>query len=96
MGAVIIQDRHPIAYWSKKLLDSQKGYNTTEKELVAVVMCMKEYHNILYSGVINVYTDHGKEFIGSNFVRLLAQMGIKDVCTAVRYPQSNAICEQMH
>ena len=40
--------------------------------------------------------DNGKEFIGSNFLRLLAQMGIKDVCTAVRNPQSNAICERMH
>ena len=40
--------------------------------------------------------DNGSEFIGSDFVRLLAQMGIKDVCTAVRNPQSNAICERMH
>ena len=58
MGAAKIQDGHPIAYWSKKLTDSQQGYNTTEKELLAVVMCMKEYHDILYGGVINVYTDH--------------------------------------
>ena len=36
MGAVIIQDKQPVAYWSKKLSDTQKGYNTTEKELLAV------------------------------------------------------------
>ena len=61
MGAAIIQDGHPVAYWSNKLSDIQKGYNTTEKQLLATVMCMKEYHNILYGGVINcinVYTDH--------------------------------------
>ena len=58
MGAAIIQDGHPIAYWSKKLTDSQRGYNTTEKELLAVVMCVRKYHDILYGGVINVYTDH--------------------------------------
>ena len=58
MGAGIIQDGHPIAYWSKKLTGSQREYNTTEKELLAVVMCMKEYHDILYGGVMNVYTDH--------------------------------------
>ena len=40
--------------------------------------------------------DNAKEFIGSDFVRLLAQMGFKDVCTAVRNPQSNVICERMH
>ena len=58
MGATIIQDGHPIAHWSKKLTDLQQGYNTTEKELLAVVMCMKVYHHILYGGVINMYTDH--------------------------------------
>ena len=29
MGAAIIQDGHPIAYWLKKLTDLQQGYNTT-------------------------------------------------------------------
>ena len=27
--------------------------------------------------------DNEKEFVGNDFFRLLAQMGIKDVCTAV-------------
>ena len=40
--------------------------------------------------------DNGTELVGSDFVRLLAQMGIKNVCTAVRNPQSNAICKRMH
>ena len=58
MGTVIIKDGHPNAYWSKKHTDSQGGYDTIEKELLAVMMCMKKYHNILYFSVINVYTDH--------------------------------------
>lgn len=33
MGAAIIQDGHPIAYWSKKMTDLQHNYNTKEKEL---------------------------------------------------------------
>ena len=40
--------------------------------------------------------DNRTEFIGSDFVRLLAQMGMEDVCTSVCNPQSNAICERMH
>ena len=58
LGAAIIQDGHPIAYWSKKLSDTQMKYNTTEKELLSIVLCMKEYHDILFGGRINVYTDH--------------------------------------
>ena len=58
MGAMIIQDGRLVAYCSKKLSDTQKGYNTTEKELLAVVTCMKKYHDILYGGVINVHTDY--------------------------------------
>ena len=40
--------------------------------------------------------DNEKEFVGSDFVRLLAQMGITYVCTVVWNSQSNAICERMH
>ena len=40
--------------------------------------------------------DNITEFIGSDFVRLLAQIGIKDVCTAVRNLHLNMICERMH
>ena len=42
LGAAIIQDGRPIAYWSKKLTTSQMNYNTIEKELSAVVLCIKE------------------------------------------------------
>ena len=58
LGAAILQNGKPIAYWSKKLTESQKNYNTTEKELLAIVMCVKEYHDILYGGRLNVFTDH--------------------------------------
>ena len=58
VGAAIIQDGKPIAYFSKKLTQSQLSYSTTEKELLAIVLCLKEYCKILYGGVINVFTDH--------------------------------------
>ena len=58
MGAAIMQDGKCIAYWSRSLSDAQKNYNTMEKELLATVTCIKEYHNMLYGAVLNVYTDH--------------------------------------
>ena len=58
VGAAIIQDGKPVAYFSKKLTQSQLSYSTTEKELLAIVLCLKEYRKILYDSVINVFTDH--------------------------------------
>jgi putative transposase len=40
--------------------------------------------------------DNGGEFIGADFIRILAVCGIKDVPTTVKNPQANAICERMH
>ena len=44
LGATIIQNGRLIAYWSKKLDDSQiQTYTTTEKELLSIILCLKEY-----------------------------------------------------
>ena len=31
LGAAIIQDREPIAYYNRKMTDTQRNYTTTEK-----------------------------------------------------------------
>ena len=58
VGAAIIQDGRPIAYYSKKLENTQKHLAATEKELLAIVLCLKEYRKILYGAKITVFTDH--------------------------------------
>ena len=59
MGAAIIQNKQSIAYWSRLLQPTQQKYTTTEKELLAIILCLKEYEKILYGAKeIKVFTDH--------------------------------------
>ena len=62
MGAVIMQiidgKIRPIAYFSRKFDAAQINYSTCEKEMLSVVMCLKEYRKMLYGAEITVYTDH--------------------------------------
>ena len=58
MGAVISQENQPIAFFSRKLSKTQMNYTVGEKELLAIVECLKEYRNILLGQRIKIYTDH--------------------------------------
>ena len=41
LGAVILQERYPIAFYSKKLNNSQTRCTTTEPELLSIVETRK-------------------------------------------------------
>jgi hypothetical protein len=62
LGAVIMQDKKPIAFYLQKLSTAQKLYTTTERErqLLSAIETCKEYKNILlgYHLPIIVFTDH--------------------------------------
>ena len=58
LGSCILQDGYLITYWSKTLSLAQKHYTTTEKELLAIVLTLKEYRVMLLGGDLKIYTDH--------------------------------------
>ncbi len=58
MGAVIIQDNRPIAFFSRKLSGAQSKYTVTKLELLAIVETLKEFKGMLWGQRLNVYTDH--------------------------------------
>ena len=47
LGAVILQEGQPIAFYSRKLAPAQTCYTTTKHELLAIVETLKEFRNIL-------------------------------------------------
>ena len=58
LGAVISQNNKPIAFLSSKLSKLQRNYTTTEKELVAILDCLKQFHGIIFCYEINLFSDH--------------------------------------
>ena len=58
LGAVIMQDKKPISFYSRKDNTVQRRYTTTERELLSTIETCKEYKNILLGYPIIVFTDH--------------------------------------
>jgi RNase H-like domain found in reverse transcriptase len=58
LGAVIIQDKKRIAFYSQKLNTAQRRYTITERELLSSIETCKEYNNILIGYPIIVFKDN--------------------------------------
>ena len=58
IGAVIVQDNTPIAFYTRKLRNGQHNFTTTERELLAIVETLKEFRTILLGQKLKIFTDH--------------------------------------
>ncbi len=58
LGAVLLQDDHPIAYASRSLTQGERNYAQIEKELLSVVYAMEKFHVCTYGRPIMVQNDH--------------------------------------
>jgi RNase H-like domain found in reverse transcriptase/Integrase zinc binding domain len=55
---VISQDRHPIAFYSRKLTETQRNYTVGEREMLSIVETLNEFRTMLLGYRIKIYMDH--------------------------------------
>ena len=48
LGAAISQNNKPIAFFSQRLSKLQTNYTASEKKLLSIVECLKQFCNVLY------------------------------------------------
>lgn len=58
IGAVLMQQRKPIAYFSKALSQGNLAKSVYEKELMALVLCIQHWRHYLLGKQFTVFTDH--------------------------------------
>jgi len=49
---------HPIAFASRKMLESEQNYNTTQREGLAMVYVLQKFRNYLLRKQFKMFTDH--------------------------------------
>jgi hypothetical protein len=91
-----MQDKKPIAFYSRKLNTAQKRYATTERELLSAIETYKEYKNILLGYRIIVLTDHKNNTFNGlkasdrvlSWLLFLEEYGVTKMCVMLRilYP----------
>ena len=58
IGAVLMQNRHPIAFGNKKLREPEKLYLMYDKEMLAIMHALAKFRQYLVGGCFVVRTDH--------------------------------------
>ena len=75
LGAVITQNRRPIAFFSCKLSHAQQKYSVTELELLSIVDTLKEFKGMLWGKCLKMFTDHkklGRDTLGLTCIESIA------------------------
>ncbi len=58
LGAVLLQDDHPVAFSSRSLTDTETRYSQIEKEMLSIVHACTKFHNFIFGNHVTVYNDH--------------------------------------
>ena len=80
LGEALLQERKPVAYAPRSLINSEKNYAITEKELLAVLFGCERYHQHIYGNMAFIESGEYNEGTISNVTEDAAMP------TKVRFP----------
>ena len=58
VGAELLQNRQPVAFYSKKLTPTEARYDVTDQELLAIYQACMKWRQYLHGHKYTIYTDH--------------------------------------
>ena len=58
LGDIMIHNNKPIFFISRIFIKPERNYAPTEKELLAIEECLKQFCGILFEYEINVFSNH--------------------------------------
>lgn len=58
LGCCMLQGGKPVAFASRSLTDTEKGYAQIEKEFLSIVFAATKFHYFIYGRQVEVLTDH--------------------------------------
>ena len=58
IGTLLMQNKHPIAFESRKLSKTERHYSIYDKEMLAIMHALEKFRQYLVCGRFNIKTDH--------------------------------------
>lgn len=97
IGAVLMQEGHPIAYLSKALSSRNQALSTYEKECLAIILAIEKWRPYLQYQKFHIMTDHHSllhivDQRVTSKIQHKALMKLMDLDFTIQYKKGSTVC----